>query len=291
MSKAFTLIELLVVIGIIAALAAVLFPVFAQAKASAQKTTDLSNIRQIGQATILYEADFNDNFPTYIASYCPSALVANPLNPADSPGSGSGGRPPMWQYEIYPYIKSWQVFFAPGGPVPKDPTAKFHNLGYGYNYGYLSHLEFSPDPSGCGITGWFSSKSAAGVFSAAKTVAFVDNGGTKATLETPSFFGNLVNPPDASNSSEQFYGLPQMGWGLNCENFYAGTNFAVTDGFDPRYFGGGNISFVDGHASFLPTDRLADGTNFNPNVNCAQTKVTDRTKYLWDPRGPLAPPE
>ena len=59
MNKAFTLIELLVVIAIIAILAAILFPVFAQAKAAAKKVSCVSNLRQIGMAAIMY-ADDND---------------------------------------------------------------------------------------------------------------------------------------------------------------------------------------------------------------------------------------
>lgn len=61
--KAFTLIELLVVIAIIAILAAILFPVFAQAKAAAKKTTDMSNIKQIALAAMSYCADNDDYFP------------------------------------------------------------------------------------------------------------------------------------------------------------------------------------------------------------------------------------
>ena len=62
-SKAFTLIELLVVIAIIAILAAILFPVFAQAKAAAKKTADLSNLKQNMTATLIYSNDFDDYIP------------------------------------------------------------------------------------------------------------------------------------------------------------------------------------------------------------------------------------
>ncbi|MCA1996053.1 MAG: prepilin-type N-terminal cleavage/methylation domain-containing protein [Armatimonadetes bacterium] len=59
----FTLIELLVVIAIIAILAAILFPVFAQAKASAKKTADLSNLKQNMTATLMYASDYDDRLP------------------------------------------------------------------------------------------------------------------------------------------------------------------------------------------------------------------------------------
>ncbi|MCW5942171.1 MAG: prepilin-type N-terminal cleavage/methylation domain-containing protein [Fimbriimonadaceae bacterium] len=61
--QGFTLIELLVVIAIIAILAAILFPVFAQAKTAAKKTSDLSNLKQNMLATLMYANDFDDMLP------------------------------------------------------------------------------------------------------------------------------------------------------------------------------------------------------------------------------------
>jgi prepilin-type N-terminal cleavage/methylation domain-containing protein len=61
--RAFTLIEMLVVISIVAVLAAILFPVFAKVKASAQSTASVSNLSQIGKAFLLYTSDNNDRTP------------------------------------------------------------------------------------------------------------------------------------------------------------------------------------------------------------------------------------
>src|SRR5271157_986880 len=63
LKRAFTLIELLVVIAIIAILAAILFPVFAQAKLAAKKTSSLSNVKQLSLANVMYSNDNDDLFP------------------------------------------------------------------------------------------------------------------------------------------------------------------------------------------------------------------------------------
>ena len=67
MKYAFTLIELLVVIAIIAILAAILFPVFAQARESARQTACLSNMRQIGLTLRMYVQDYDETFPIFYA--------------------------------------------------------------------------------------------------------------------------------------------------------------------------------------------------------------------------------
>lgn len=90
--KAFTLIELLVVIAIIAILAAILFPVFAQAKAAAKKTSALSNMKQLGTAAMMYATDNEDRFPSVY----------------DGGDSTNHGGDPI--ATMYPYIKNLQIW-------------------------------------------------------------------------------------------------------------------------------------------------------------------------------------
>jgi len=91
--RGFTLIELLVVIAIIAILAAILFPVFAQAKLAAKKTVSLSNTKQMALAEKMYENDFDDNI--VISQYCTTY--------------GNGNTLTTWEQSLYPYIKSGNV--------------------------------------------------------------------------------------------------------------------------------------------------------------------------------------
>lgn len=97
MKRAFTLIELLVVIAIIAILAAILFPVFAQAKAAAKKTASLSNVKQTSLGVLIYSGDADDVFPI------------------GSPGSWYYPEG-AWMWSTQPYIKSYPMLVDPQDP-------------------------------------------------------------------------------------------------------------------------------------------------------------------------------
>jgi len=106
--RGFTLIELLVVIAIIAILAAILFPVFARAREAARATACKSNLKQLGNAVLMYSQDYDENLPF------------NPYNAAQTPRYPTNGQQLLNTDDygiasdlIFPYIKNREVFGCP----------------------------------------------------------------------------------------------------------------------------------------------------------------------------------
>jgi prepilin-type N-terminal cleavage/methylation domain-containing protein/prepilin-type processing-associated H-X9-DG protein len=105
MRRAFTLIELLVVIAIIAILAAILFPVFAQAREKARTISCASNLRQLGLAMNMYAQDYDESYPYF--SWYASTGVGGDGNADNNTGFS------IWYAAIFPYVKSTAVYACP----------------------------------------------------------------------------------------------------------------------------------------------------------------------------------
>ena len=121
LANGFTLIELLVVIAIIAILAAILFPVFSQAKASAQNASCANNAKQIGMGLLIYTQNYDDKLPIIIASNWDIET--------------------MWQKKIQPYMKNKMAFWCPS--AVKDTVGDFNYPNYGLNQNYWNGIVMS----------------------------------------------------------------------------------------------------------------------------------------------------
>lgn len=188
MKRAFTLIELLVVIAIIAILAAILFPVFAQAKLAAKKTAGLSQVKQIGTAMHIYLADYDDVFFMYrhgvgSTSCAPAACANNDYqkvraSQGDAAANALFG-PRSRDYNFHkqlldPYTKSADLMKAATKPgawagwdtVGTESNPDFRSYGGNNSYGLNSYM-FTPNNSASPI-------SATAVDNVSNTVVMVD---------------------------------------------------------------------------------------------------------------------
>jgi prepilin-type processing-associated H-X9-DG protein len=204
------LIELLVVIAIIAILAAILFPVFAKAREKARQTSCLSNMRQMGTAFAMYAQDYDETT----------------ANNAPIPGYAilTGGS--CWfRYQLYPYIKNWQVFLCPDGQTGQDPSNQ--NWQYRDNYGINGNivgvmLASMTAPANCIALGdsshWYGSQGNGAAWA-----------WPNAALVTPSMCGSCT----------------------------------VTSQIDKctRHNGGSNLAFCDGHAKWMASTAIFGGCN------------------------------
>jgi prepilin-type N-terminal cleavage/methylation domain-containing protein/prepilin-type processing-associated H-X9-DG protein len=174
--RGFTLIELLVVIAIIAILAAILFPVFAQAREKARAISCLSNVKQSGLALAMYVQDYDETTPKL--------------------GHGT-----EWWSQIYPYVKNTAVFLCPdrtdGGPETQyvggtggQPLTLPSLSGYGYNWGPIQRrgggLLLGQQPDGVGGS-VLPGISLAAMVAPAQLVAFGDTYDTPRETSTWTF--------------------------------------------------------------------------------------------------------
>jgi len=148
MRRAFTLIELLVVIAIIALLAAILFPVFARAKAAAKKTACLSNLNQIGKSIVIYMGDYDHVFPHALDAsdkYAPQIWDGHPDFRNRIPYM------PLLSEALQPYLKNKDVFHCPSDtgtqvldnhfPEPFMTTPTMFQA-YGSSYFFRTEIAF-----------------------------------------------------------------------------------------------------------------------------------------------------
>jgi prepilin-type N-terminal cleavage/methylation domain-containing protein len=161
--KAFTLIELLVVIAIIAILAAILFPVFAQAKLAAKKTQSLSNLKQHGLAIQMYLGDADDR---YLPAFNPGPGGA--WAQYSSTGQDLGV---MWTINVQPYIKNVDLNYSPADTDAgkADSTIPWAGVHVSYstngwltgwqNPGFVLHGPMGIGTANTGWQGWLSGTS------------------------------------------------------------------------------------------------------------------------------------
>lgn len=208
----FTLIELLVVIAIIAILAAILFPVFAQAREKARASACLSNARQIALALDMYTQDFDETFP---------------WNPWPGGKGGTKGCPDQpttsFLMLLQPYLRSAGIFKCPSftgydvkvmASYAKSVTPELsRGIGYGFNERIIGD-QCRP-------------RTRASLTSSPSEVAMIAD----ADFPWGSWFGN---PVEVAGKVELFWTMGTKGWlyGL------------------PRHQGGIHFVYADGHAKF-----------------------------------------
>ena len=295
--RGFTLIELLVVIAIIAILAAILFPVFAQARASARGISCVSNVKQYALGVLMYAQDYDETIPRIDNNgrpYC-----------GRQPDWGDAGSNPnetntMFTGVILPYVKNTQILYCPeagktnwqtaipssaiGLPYVKALDDKgIYASCYSQMAVNINLLEWHPDArwSDCNspvsgpvgaMPGW--ARPAELVLLTGDSVWGDGTGGDP----SPSLaIGNTgVWPIKYPSTCTPSYGGPGWTWYLHRAKSRSGAAYANGNNNNGINSGRANIAFCDGHVKSLTHDAV-EGCDYNTSANVwAYTH--------WDPR-------
>lgn len=249
--NAFTLIELLVVIAIIAILAAILFPVFAQAREKARGTTCVSNEKQILLGIMQYTQDYDEMLP-----------IGEQLPVKWDGGINSTDQCVGIENEIDPYVKAgvpWgparasSVWQCPSDPVQRDDCDGAPGIGTGYNISY-AFTNYKPTDANTGF-GLFSFSTLNGVQVPSQTLA-----GVGAPADTIAMW-EWFNPQAYSRfiavtrtNMNQLLEFPTYPNAINIGNSCGdGYNWLFSIG---AHNGITNFGFLDGHVKGMPASRL-----------------------------------
>jgi prepilin-type N-terminal cleavage/methylation domain-containing protein len=249
-NRAFTLIELLVVIAIIAILAAILFPVFAQAKAAAKTTATLSNIKQLGTAIQIYSNDYDDGTPMYEYD------VFDPTQRFMSFGE-----------IMMPYIKNNGIFFdVTTGTLPaNDMRTTAKDFG---DWIYYHNLSLN----GGGFFGnWVSGPSV--YYQYGRIISSQEKIAERAAMMTTTYPG--VDGP---------YGYYQfLNWVAYNPNYADPNDFWANETYNAakRHRNRNIVSYGDSHAGGVPAGKIYVPQNGDAGVHYNKPEVKAFWGYWW----------